>query len=257
MSDRLIICPRGLFVMTWDGDARRERQQLVGPEALLEEWTSPVEVEGATLGDLLGHVASLSKRDRDALSRVAGSHFEPYVKEMRKAQTGATDITLIELRRYLCVERDHVAGKSGTRIELLVSVRGRTTPRSRTGWACGHSPISDYARAALVLRDGGQLVDERGRDPKVLTRFRAEWRVCDVLTALLDEFCFDGSPERRDQRMKELPARLDGPLTPIEQVWAEVDARDKREAPRRAREEWRLWRERHPGGQPAPASGEG
>ena len=247
MSDRLIICPRGLFAIDWDGDARRERQRLVGADALLDEWTSPIEVEGATLGDLLGHVAALSKRDRDGLARVAGSRVEPYVEEMRSAPTGSSDITVIELRRYVCVERDHLVAKNGSRVETLITVTGRTTQRSRGGWAVGHSAISDYARAALVLHGVGRVVDERGRDPKVLARFRAEWCVGGVLTALLDEFCFDGSPAARGRHVQERSERLDGPFTPIEQVWKELDARDKREAPRRAREAQRLWRERHPG----------
>ncbi len=52
-DDQVILCPRGLFLYWWDGDARRDRQRLAEPELLISGWTNPFEVEGATVGDLL------------------------------------------------------------------------------------------------------------------------------------------------------------------------------------------------------------
>ncbi len=182
---------------------------------------------------------------------VAGSSVRAYLPELEKAPSGLTDTTVVEIDKCMTIGKNYDG--RGARVEVLITVTGRTgsPERPRGCWAVSALPLQEIAGARLVLRGRGDVFDDRRSRrgvPKRIARFKAEFTVGEVLTGLLYDICFDGSPETRDQRMKEVHERLKrkGRTYSWAELKAECEAQAKREAPKLARIEERLRRERHP-----------
>jgi hypothetical protein len=257
-GDTLILCSRGrLFLYWWDERARRRRQNLVGPEALIAGWTNELVVEGATVGDLLGLLAGLRPTELRLLDGIAGRPFTPFAREARKRPVN-TGIDLVQIEKVLELKDMGRFGqfgrvrRRGPGIDLRFSLSAHDgSPKRRYRWSSiPTGPLQEIAGARLVLKPFGGLFDERG-DPdrrKRMVRFAAGFSVGEAISALLHEVCYDGSPELRDRRMADLQRRLKRVNQPGRSIPAlfKIDmAKAKRNWLRALRIEEQLRQERH------------
>ncbi len=255
-DDRVILCPKGPFLVWWGSPTRKAGQALVGPKILLDGWSLPVASEGMRFGALVDLVRRLARKDLQLLEALTGSSIGPFLTERTRGDdVHDTRITVIEVSKDLAVARGSPGG-AGPEIRVDLHCCGRTgsVSRPRGYYGLEFTPLVRLRDAVIILARGGRMVDERRRRDHQLFTFRPSVTLGELVTAIVGEICFFGSPRSRDEGLAELDRRArdvdSGKVKtiPAEQVFAKLRAMSaKRDGGAAERRALRRWRARHRG----------